>query len=235
MAASGGPGRWRPARRHSPAWPDGPRRRHARRSRWRRWASAGLAALAVLVTVGALRPTPAGGAGVPTVVMARDVAAGEPIAADDVILTARPRGQRPLAALSSPETVVGRVAGASLAANEVVTPGRLVGDDLLTGQPGDRVAVSVPVLDAASVGVRPGNHIDLYATGTGMRAASDVVVLAVRDAQDAQGLGSGAPARVTLALDPGQATEVAKALSALQAGQSLVVAVRHRAGAGSQQ
>lgn len=228
MPGTQGTPRWRGVRRRSATWPDGPRRRHARRSRWRRSAAAALGALAVLLTVGALRPAPAGGAGVPTLVMARDVAAGQPLGADDVIVATRPGDQRPEAALSSVQAAVGRVAVGPLAANEVVTPARLVGDDLLTGQPVDRVAVSVPVLDAAAVGVRPGNHVDLYATGTGARAAADVTVLAVRAAEQAQGLGSGAPARLTLALDPGQATEVARALSALQAGQTLVVAVRQK-------
>jgi len=212
------------------AWPDGPRRRRARRARWRRWAAAALAALAVLVTVAALRPAPAGGAGVPTVVMARDVAAGQTIGADDVTVSVRPGGQRPVTALSTVHAVAGRVAAAPLAVHEVVTSERLVGVDLLAGQPDDEVALSVPVLDAASVGVRPGDRVDLYATGSGTRAATDVVVLAVRAAEESTGLGAAAPARLTLALDPTQAAEVARGLSALEAGQSLVVAVRHGSG-----
>lgn len=166
----------------------------------------------------------------PTVVMARDVAAGQTIRSDDVALSARPDGQRPVTALSTVEEVVGRSAGAPLSAREVVTPERLVGGDLLAGQPDDRVALSVPVLDAASVGVRSGDHVDLYATGSGTRAATDVVVLTVRAPEESTGLGSGAPARVTLALDPAQAAEVARGLSALEAGQSLVVAVRRGSG-----
>ena len=225
--------RWGSRWRREPdraAWPDGPRRRRARRARWRRWAAAGLAALAVLVTVAALRPAPAGGAGVPTVVMSRDVAAGQTIGPDDVAISVRPDGQRPVAALSTVEDVVGRSAAAPLAVREIVTPERLVGGDLLAGQPDDRVALSVPVLDAASVGVRPGDHVDLYATGSGTRAATDVVVLAVSAPEASTGLGSGSPARVTLALDPAEAAEVARGLSALEAGQTLVVAVRHGSG-----
>lgn len=209
------------------AWPDGPRRRRARRTRWRRWAAAALAALAVLVTVGVLRPAPAGGTGLPTLVMVRDVATGQRLGPDDVAVATRPAGQRPESALTRPDAAVGRVVAAPLAVHEVVTPERLLGPDLLSGQPADRVAISVPVLDAASVGARPGDHVDLYATGTGTRTATDVVVLAVHDAEESTGLGIGAPARVTLALDPGQATEVARGLSALAAGQSLVVAIRH--------
>ncbi|HET9633508.1 MAG TPA: SAF domain-containing protein [Terrabacter sp.] len=230
MAGSPASSRWLRPRGRAASWPDGPRRRQARRARWRRWAAAALAAIAVVVTVSALRPTPAGGAGVPTLVLTRDVAAGERLAADDLVLATRPGAQRPAAALSSAGAAVGRVAAGPLTANEVLTPARLVGDDLLAGQPDDRVALSVPVLDAATVGVRPGHHVDLYATGTGARAATDVVVLAVHDAHDSEGLGAAAPAQVVLALDPGQAGEVARALSALQAGQSLVVALRRETG-----
>lgn len=229
MAAADAGSRWRRSRGPG-AWPDGPRRRRARRTRWRRWAAAGLAALAILVTVGALRPVPAGGAGVPTVVMLRDVGAGQRLGPDDVAVAPRPDGQRPGSALTTVDAAVGRVVATPLSAHEVVTSGRLLGPDLLAGQPDDRVAVSVPVLDAASVGVRPGNHVDLYATGSGSRAAADVVVLAVHDAEESAGLGAAAPARVTLALDPAQATDVARGLSALEAGQSLVVAIRHGSG-----
>ncbi|GAA2745181.1 hypothetical protein GCM10009868_25680 [Terrabacter aerolatus] len=190
-------------------------------------AAAGLAGLAVLVTGGALRPAPAGGAGVPTVVMVRDVAVGQRIGPADVAVTPRPDGQRPASALARVDAAVGRVVTTPLTTHDVVTAERLLGPDLLEGQPEDRVAVSVPVLDAASVGLRPGNHVDLYATASGARAAADVVVLAVHDAEASTGLGAGAPARVTLALDPAQAAEVARGLSTLEAGQSLVVAIRH--------
>ena len=162
----------------------------------------------------------------PTVVMVRDVAAGQLLTRDDVEVAARPAGQRPGSALSALESVVGRAAAAPLVAHEVVTQQRLVGGGLLAGQPTDRVAISVPVLDVSSTGVAAGTRIDLYATGSGALAASDVVVLAVHDAEEATGLGVATPPQVTLALDPRQAGDVARALSALEAGQSLVVAIR---------
>jgi Flp pilus assembly protein CpaB len=180
----------------------------------------------VLVTVGALRPAPAEGSGVPTVVMVRDVAAGQVVTRGDVELAARPSAQRPSTALAALETAVGRVAAAPLVAREVLTPERLVGSGLLAGQPVDHVAISVPVLDVSSTGVRAGSRVDLYATGSGALAATDVVVLAVHDAGESTGLGVSTPPRVTLALDPRQAGDVARSLSALEAGQSLVVAVR---------
>jgi Flp pilus assembly protein CpaB len=181
----------------------------------------------VLVTVGALRPAPVGGVGAPTLVVVRDVAAGQVVSRDDVDVVLRPEGGRPAGALSEPRAVVGRTTSGPLSANEVLTSGRLVGGDLLAGQPADRVALSVPVLDAASVGVRPGNRVDLDATGSGTQVASDVVVLAVHDSEQPSGLGVSAPPRLTLALGPQQAADVARGLGALEAGQSLVLAIRH--------
>ncbi|NUS02342.1 MAG: hypothetical protein HOV97_07230 [Nonomuraea sp.] len=213
-------------------WPDGPRRRGARRSRWRRWLAAVLAGAAALVTIGALRPAPADGVGAPTLVALREVAAGEVVSADDVELVNRPGSERPATALTAPEAAVGRTAAGPIGAREVLTPERLVGDGLLAGQPSDHVALSVPVVDASSVGVRPGNRVDLYATGSGARVASDVVVLAVHDSGQTTGLGVAAPPRLTLALGPPQAAEVARGLGALEAGQSLVLAIRHPAAPG---
>jgi hypothetical protein len=115
----------------------------------------------------------------------------------------------------------------------VLTPERLLGGDLLAGQPSDHVALSVPVVDASSVGVRPGNRVDLYATGTGTQVATDVVVLAVHDSAETTGLGVAAPPRLTLALAPQQAADVARGLGALEAGQSLVLAI-HRTGPATQ-
>jgi hypothetical protein len=194
--------------------------------RWRRWAAAALAAAAALVTIGALRPPAAEGSGVPTVVVVRDVAAGTVVSRNDVEVVARAPAQRPESALSGLDGAVGRMAATPLVVHEVVTAERLVGADLLAGQPADRVAVSVPVLDASSVGVRPGSRVDLYATGTGEPVAVDVVVLALRAGDVPAGLAAAAPPRVILALAPRQASDVARGLSALEAGQGLVVALR---------
>ena len=215
------------SRRRRAGWPKGPRRRLARRARVRRWAAAVVAAMAVFVAVNALSPRAAGESGLPTVVMVHDVAAGELVGRDDVALERRPGGQRPDSATTSLDEVVGRLAAGTLTAREIVTRERLVGSGVLSGQPGDHVAMSVPVLDVAAVGVRPGSRIDLYATGTGQLAASDTVVLAVREAQGGSGFGATAPPQVTVALSPADATAVARSLSALESGQIFVVAIRH--------
>jgi Flp pilus assembly protein CpaB len=161
--------------------------------------------------------------------MVQDVAAGVVVGSDDVSVVPRPNGQRPDAALSTLDDVVGRTTASPLAAREVVTPARLVGGGVLAGQPDDRVAMSVPVLDVQGLGVQPGSRVDLYATGSGQLSASDAVVLAVRDGTDGSGLGRATPPQVTLALAPQAAAEVARSLSALEAGQIFVVAIRHTA------
>jgi Flp pilus assembly protein CpaB len=165
--------------------------------------------------------------------MVRDVAAGVVVGPEDVSVVPRPAAQRPDSALSSVTDVVGRAASSPLAAREMVTPGRLLGSGVLQDQPGDRVAMSVPVLDVRGVGVRPGSRVDLYATGSGQLTASDAVVLAVRDGTDGTSLGRASPPQVTLALTPQAAAQVARGLSALEAGQIFVVAIRHTA-SGSQ-
>ncbi|WP_207555761.1 SAF domain-containing protein [Intrasporangium flavum] len=185
-----------------------------------------LAGVAVWVGLGALSPRAAGTAGVPTVVAARDVAAGAVLVADDLAVVQRAAADRPDGAVSDPAAVVGRAAAGPLLAREAVTPNRLLGGSVLAGQPADHVALTVPVVDATGAGARPGARVDLYATGTGERAASDVVVLAVRDASESGALGSSHPPQVTLSLGPDDATRVARGLSALEAGQSFVVAIR---------
>jgi len=208
-------------------WPNGPRRRSARRSRARRWIAAVVAGLAGFFSLSALSPRAAGGAGVATVVMVGDVAAGDVVKADDVDVVGRPSGHRPVTALSALDEVVGRVAAGRLVAREVVTRERLVGSGLLAGQPSGHVAMSVPVLDVSTLDVGPGSRIDLYSTGTGQLVAGDVIVLGARDAREAGGLGAAAPPQVTLALSPTEASDVARSLTALEAGQIFVVAIRH--------
>jgi len=194
--------------------------------RWRRGAAALLAGGAVWVVVGAVSPRASGTVGLPTVVAARDVPAGAVLGAEDLAVVSRRAADRPDRAASDPAAVLGSTAAGPLLAREVVTPGRLLGGSVLAGQPADHVALTVPVVDATGAGARPGARVDLYATGSGERAASDVVVLAVREASESGALGSSRPPQVTLSLGPDDAARVARGLSALEAGHSFVVAIR---------
>jgi Flp pilus assembly protein CpaB len=194
--------------------------------RWRRGAAAVLAGTAVWVVVGAVSPQASGTAGVPTVVAARDVPAGAVLGPDDLAVASRPAADRPEGAASDPAAVVGSTAAGPLLAREAVTPSRLLGGSVLAGQPADHVALTVPVVDATGAGARPGAHVDLYATGTGERAASDVVVLGVREASESGALGNSHPPQVTLSLGPDDAARVARGISTLEAGQTFIVGIR---------
>lgn len=214
-----------------------PRRRVARRDRVRRAGTALLVGLAALLTLSAVtrdRALPAGAvAGRPTAVFTRVVAAGSTVSTDDVAMVDVPSSLRPEHAFANVDRVVGQVVAAAVEPGEVATRSRLVTADLLAGQPVGRVAMTVPVMGVAGTGVRAGARVDLYTTGTGEQAASDVVVLAVSGADGNDGpaaadaaWGQPSTPRLTLALDPSAAARVAKRLGTLEAGESLVLALR---------
>ncbi len=212
-----------------------PRRRRARRARWRRVAAALLAGVAALVTLSAVTRDRVPPPGAATVVSVHALAAGSVLGPSDVEVIEVPARVRPERAFTTSDLVVGQVVSSAVDAGEVLTPSRLVGANLLAGQPADRVAMAVPVLDAHATGARAGSHVDLYTTGSGARAASNVVVLSVSVNGNGSGStwGQAAPTQLTLALTPADAAQVAKHLSALGAGEDFVVALR-RTGAQSQ-
>lgn len=201
------------------------RRRAARRHRLRRWGAALLAALAGFFALSALGPGVAAGPGIATVVAANDLPAGAVLTADDLVVEPRPPGQRPETAAGRADELVGRVLVTPVVAREVVTPSRLRGPGMLSGQPPGTVAMSVPVLDPRAAGVDPGSRVDLYASGSGDRVASNVTVLATR-VPESSSWSAGAAASLTLALDERSAGQVARAVSTLQAGEIFVVALR---------
>lgn len=209
------------------------RRRRAQRVRLRKIVAAVLAGVAAFVTLSAVARDRVERPGVAAVVTVHAVPAGAVVTGADVeVVTLAPelRAER---AFTASGLVVGRTTAVGLDAREVVTPARLLGGDLLAGQPRDHVAMTVPVLAGQSAGAEPGTHVDLYATGTGERAAGDVVVLARSPAPGATAastFGQAEAPTVTLALDAAAATRVAKHLSVLGAGESFVVAIRHPGG-----
>ncbi|MDN5789847.1 MAG: SAF domain-containing protein [Micrococcales bacterium] len=201
------------------------RRRQARRDRLRRWGAALLAGLAVLVAVTALGAARNERAGVATIVAARDLPAGAVLTRDDLRLATIPAGGRPATGLTAYGEVIGNVTAGPISARDLVTPERLLGSDLLAGQPAGHVALTLPVRGGAGTGLTPGVHVDVYATGTGQRAATDVVVLALTQPSETA-FGAGGGPSVTVALAQSQAGAIAASLSALQAGDSFILALR---------
>jgi Flp pilus assembly protein CpaB len=227
----------------------GSRLQRSRRARARRWLTAGLVGLAIAVGLSAIQPAGTTGAGVPTVVAARAIAAGVVISRADVQIEARRAEHRPESAAPDLTAVVGRRSAGPIEAKGVITFERLIGPGLLAGRSDGRVAMTVPVMEVALTGVEPGVRVDVYATGTGNQVVTDAQVLAVHggggasaisstDAEGGEaGEGGGAlgspmswqdqPAPgITVAVSSSEAHLIAAQLSALSAGESFVLAVR---------
>ncbi|HET8987807.1 MAG TPA: SAF domain-containing protein [Humibacillus sp.] len=183
-------------------------------------------AAAAAITLSALAPRATQADGRQVVVAVRDLPAGAVVTRADVEVVGRPASTVPETGLTAYADVVGRTTATAVSTRDVVTAERLVGDALLAGQPAGSVAMSVPVLDVGEA-TRPGTRVDLYATASGDAAASDVVVLAVRrPTESGSVLGGGSSPQLTVALDAGSASRIARSLSGLDGGQGLVVAVR---------
>lgn len=201
------------------------RRVRARRHRFRRWTSALLLGLAAFAGVSVLVPSAPAAPGEPTLVAARDLAAGTVLTRADLMLAPRPADQRPRTALTAYDQAVGRAVAAPVSANDVLTTERLAGANLLASQPRDHVAVTLSVNAVDGLGLGPGAIVDVYATGTGSRVATAAVVLAVRE-PDADAFDAAGPAAVTVAVPPTGAAAVAAAGSAIGAGDMFMLALR---------
>jgi len=134
-----------------------------------------LASLAGLLTLHAQRT-------VDVLVAARDVRAGEQLAAADVALQRMHADSVPAGALATPDDAVGEYVAWPLTAGEPVLA-RMVRHErsgiLLTADvsvPEGFRAVAVPVQPAGAVGgmLSPGDHVDVYATPLAGRQAQEV-------------------------------------------------------------
>ena len=189
-------------------------RRRVRRAvlRRRRLLAALCVAAAVALTVRATAAPPPATTTVLTA--ARDLAAGSPVAADDMVPVEFTPGSVPAGAVADP---VGRILAAPLRRGEPVTDVRLVGDDLSDAHPELAVLpVRLPDAEAAAL-LETGDRIDLVATdpqGGGARVvASDALVLATpapaTDAGSAAGTAPGVV--VVVGLSPVAVTAVSDA------------------------
>jgi pilus assembly protein CpaB len=177
----------------------------------RRLLAAGLAAGAVALALHAAEPEP--DPTVPVVAAAGELRGGATLTTDDLKLVDLPPDVVPDGAVESIEAAVGRILAGPVRTSEPLTDVRLVGPGLFAGWGDDLVAAPVRVADPGLVAlVRPGDHIDLYATpATGVGAAAviaaQVPVLAIpetsADAMLAEGalllVGTSAPQAAALA------------------------------------
>lgn len=153
--------------------------RGIRRGRVRRGFAFVLFALAVVVGWIGTRPVDDAAAGWPTVVVAaRDVPAGMPLVAQDLVTQRRPPAYLPPTAVRSVGEVVGRAPTTAMSRGEVLTAARIEGPAVLAGvDTGDRV-VAVPLDGPSATLLRAGATVDV-AAGTGQLVARSARVLAV--------------------------------------------------------
>jgi pilus assembly protein CpaB len=162
----------------------------------RRLLAAGLAAGAMALALHAAEPRP--GPTVPVVTAARELRGGVALTTEDLAIVDMPPDLVPAGAIATIDTTVGRVLAGPVRSGEPLTDVRLLGPGLLTGWGDQLVATPVRVADPGVAAlVRPGDHIDLYATPvTGIApaavVASQVPVLAIPDTAEDAVLAEGA-------------------------------------------
>ena len=186
-------GSWRRRWSGTGGGPRGGRRGAWRRARIRRCLSALLVALAAWVVTGAVLPDPPS-RGVPVVVAARDLPAGQRLGADDVRVVRWPRDLRAGAAFGRVDQAVGESLAAPLVAGEPVTRARVGSSALLTGLPRGRVVAYVRDTGGLAHVLRPGDHVAAVSTADGSTIAPDLLVLSVgaeAGGEDPAGVGFG--------------------------------------------
>jgi Flp pilus assembly protein CpaB len=147
--------------------------------------------VAAAVATGLLALSPDEPAGTTVLVMARDVAAGTVLGADDVEKAPRPSDQLPAGTLAARSDAIGRVLASGARRGEVLTDARLVGPGVVDGLPAGQVAVPVRVADPAAASlVQPGDHVDVLVALDGEPTARAVLSGAVVLARPAPA-GSG--------------------------------------------
>jgi pilus assembly protein CpaB len=157
-------------------------------------ASAALVMRAYARRIDASRPD--GGPPTSVVTAARDIARGETLTDDALLVVTLPSRFVPPGAVRDPARAVGWIAMTDLAEGEAVTQLRLVGGGagrIASLVPAGMRAVQLPV--AASAGVEPGDQVDVIATFGGGGAHTEVTaegleVLAIQRGQ-AVPLGGG--------------------------------------------
>ena len=191
-------------------------------SRHRGLLAGGLAAGSVAAALGILAPSAPPGVVVLRAV--RDLPAGTPLSADDVVRAELPTGAAPDGAVREVGAVVGRLLAAPVRRGEALTDVRVAGAGLLGSS--DLLAVPVRLADAATAALlHAGDRVDVLAAATSPGAPAQAQVV-VDDAQvlavPATGDDSGDGALVVLAAD----ADVARRLAAAAVSSRLSVALR---------
>lgn len=123
-----------------------------------------------------------GGDQVEVCVASRDIAPGETVSSNDVVMRVWVADLLPEGAVKATSDVVGKTASSSIMTGEVVLEQRFNNSDSLIEVPEGLTAISVPAKNVQAVGgaITAGMTVDLYATGntSTSRIANNVLVLA---------------------------------------------------------
>lgn len=203
-----------------------------RRIRLRRLCASASAGVATWLLVGVALPVPP--TGVPVLVAARDLGAGDQIQPADLRTSSVAPVLAAAGGTADPGSVVGQRLATPIGAGEPVTTTRLVPAGVLGRlAPGTR-ALHVPLPDAGLTTVlRAGDRVDVVATADGAGVAGDLVVLSV-DAvpQGGQwGLGAsgdGSSRGVLLAVPQGSVGAVVRAALGGGRASGVHLAIRTR-------
>lgn len=152
-------------------------------ARHRGLLAAGLAAAAVATGLTVLAPTTE--PGVPVLTATRDLAAGMPLTAEDLVATTMPRALVPSGALTEMAGAVGQFVAGPVRRGEPLTDVRLLSSGLLDRGAGGggaaEVAVPVRVAEPAVAAlVRAGDRVDVLAAAPEAGPAAAVVATGVR-------------------------------------------------------
>ncbi|GGC16278.1 SAF domain-containing protein [Cellulomonas carbonis] len=162
-----------------------------------------LGALALVALGVARAAAPPAPATLPTVVAARDLAAGTVLTASDLRVARVPRALVPSGASGAPGPLVGSEVAVAVPAGLAVVEGLLAGDRFAVDAPDGSVVVPVRLADPAVAAIlRPGDRVDLVAgsdaepTGAPDVVARDALVLESSREAAAGALGVGPEATV---------------------------------------
>lgn len=154
-----------------------------------------------------------GGEQVDICVAARDIAAGERVDASAVETKLWVADLLPAGAVSDRADVVGKTAASSILKGEVFSAQRFDRARDALEVPEGMVALSVPAKAVQAVGgaVRPGMHVDIYATGDSAAAAVAQEVPVLATSSDEGGSLASDASWITIALKPEQVQEMVTA------------------------
>ena len=151
--------------------------------RYRRSIAATLAGLGTLIALSIVIPSP--GSQTKVLVATGALSAGTTLTASDFTQKTLPDDLAWSTLQGDPGELVGRVLAHSLSPNQPISSSDLIGSGLLTGLPGNYVAVSLPVSASTSASLlNVGNVIDVYGSSndgfnTGVLIASRARILAI--------------------------------------------------------